>query len=52
MLLVEFRPSREFGLVLGLDSLFAVPPCAAAVEIVSDVGSASNGHGQSIAQIF
>lgn len=52
MLTVEFGTGRHFGLVLGLDSLLLVPPRAATVEVVSDVGGADNSHRRSIAQIF
>ena len=52
VLAVEFGACRHFGLVLGFDSLLLVPPGAAAVEVVSDVGGADDSHRRSIAQIF
>ena len=50
--LVEFRSSRKFRLILGFDSIFAVPPRAAAVEVGSNFRGADRSHLQSIAQIF
>jgi len=61
VLAVDFGPGRKFGLILGLKSLFFVPPGAAAVEIISNVRGADDSHfsplssdvrGLSIAQIF
>ena len=52
MLAVEFGPSYEFGLVLGFESLPAIPPGAAAVQVVANVRRADDGHRRSIAQIF
>jgi hypothetical protein len=57
MLLMEFGPCREFDLILGFDSLLAIPPGAAAIEIISNVRGADNRHINglrklSIAQIF
>ena len=49
---VEFGPRREFSLVLRFHALFAIPPGAAAIEVGSNIRSADNGHGVSIAQIF
>jgi len=51
-LAMDFSPGRKFGFVLGLESLFFVPPGAAAVEVISNIGGADHGHRQSIAQIF
>ena len=52
MLSVEFGPGGEFRLVLRFNPVLAVTPGAATIQITSDVRSANDGHGQSIAQIF
>lgn len=49
---VEFGPGGKLGLVGRFDSLFAVPPGAATVQVCADVGRADDSHRQSIAQIF
>ena len=61
MLAVDFGPGRELSLVLGLKSLFFVPPGAAAIKVISNVRRADDSHFSplsldvrrlSIAQIF
>ena len=44
MLSVNFRPRSELSLVLRLKSLFAIPPGAAAIEIISNVRGADHRH--------
>jgi hypothetical protein len=44
MLSMDFRPRGELGLVLRLESLFAIPPGAAAIEIISNIRGADHGH--------
>jgi hypothetical protein len=44
MSLVEFGPSGEFGLILGFQSLFAIPPGAAAVEVISNIRRSDYRH--------
>ena len=45
MLAVDLGPGGKLGLILRFESLLAVPPGAATVEIVSNVRRADNGHG-------
>jgi hypothetical protein len=59
MPVMELGPSRKLGLVLGFQSLFAVPPGAPAVKIISNIRGADDRHispfhveKESIAQIF
>ena len=61
MLAVDLGPGGEFRLIFRLESLFAIPPSAAAIEVISNVRGADNRHvsppsvgpGEpSIAQIF
>ncbi len=49
---VEVCPSREFRLVFGGSPNLAVPPGAAAVQVISNLRGADRAHWQSIAQIF
>ena len=44
MLFVNFGPRRELGLIFRLDPLFSIPPGAAAVEIISNIGGADHSH--------
>ena len=44
MLAVDFGPCRELGLIFGLKALLAIPPGAAAIEIISNVRGTDNGH--------
>ena len=49
MLSVDFRPRGKLGLIFRLESLFAIPPGAAAIEIISNVRGADHGHVLTIA---
>jgi hypothetical protein len=59
MLVVELGPRRQFGPVLGFQSLLAIPPGAPAVQVISNIRGADDRHSspfrvekESIAQIF
>jgi len=41
---MDLCPGSEFRLVLRLESLFAIPPGAAAIEIISNVRRADDRH--------
>jgi hypothetical protein len=42
VLAVDFGPSCKFSLILGLKALFAIPPGAAAIKIISNVRGADD----------
>jgi hypothetical protein len=44
MLAVDFGSGCEFGLVLGFKSLLAVPPGAAAIEVIPNIRRADDCH--------
>jgi len=44
MLTVDFGPCYELGLILRLNPLFAIPPGAAAIKIISNIRGADHGH--------
>ncbi len=45
VLTVDFGPRGKLCLVLGFESLLAVSPGAATIQVVSDVRRADDGHG-------
>ena len=49
---MEFGSTGKFGLVFRLVSLPAVPPSAAAVQVIPNVGRTDDLHAQSIAHLF
>ncbi len=59
MPLMELGAGSQLGAVIRFDALFAIPPGAAAVEVIPDIRGADDRHnsplfveGISIAQIF
>jgi hypothetical protein len=49
---MKFGAGGEFSLVRRFDTLPAIPPGAATIEIGSNIRRTDDRHGTSIAQIF
>ena len=49
MLSMDFRPRCKLGLILRFEALFAIPPGAAAIEIIANVRGADHRHVFTIA---
>jgi hypothetical protein len=48
MLLMELGPGGQFGTIIRFDTLFAIPPGAAAVEVIPNIRRADDRHGSPI----